>query len=287
MHAEKTGPAEDTIYVPVDKDDPSKVLKVGSQLSYETRERLTHFLIKNLDVFAWSHSDVVEIDPGVMCHRLNIFPNCTGIRQKRRPVSGEMAITLKEEVDILSEVGLIKDSFYHKWLANPVLVKKPNGKWMTDAIWIDQRWRDLPPVGEHDVQESFGEPWRYHIKLNPQKCVFGVESCKFLGFIVNDGRIEANPAKIKALLDMKSPTTAIKVAGKDFVWTPECEEVFRRIKEQLGNPPMLSKLLDGESLILYLAVSEYSISAMLVKEEDAQQLLVNYVRKRLHDAETR
>ncbi|XP_074323190.1 uncharacterized protein LOC141660126 [Apium graveolens] len=50
---------------------------------------------------------------------------------------------------------------------------------------------------------------------------------------------------------------------------------------------MLSKPLDGESLILYLAVSEYSISAVLVREEDGQQSPVYYVSKRLHDAETR
>ncbi|XP_074352324.1 uncharacterized protein LOC141691485 [Apium graveolens] len=50
---------------------------------------------------------------------------------------------------------------------------------------------------------------------------------------------------------------------------------------------MLSKPLDGENLILYLAVSEYSISAVLVREEDGQQSPVYYVSKRLHDAETR
>ncbi|XP_074342037.1 uncharacterized protein LOC141679433 [Apium graveolens] len=135
--AEKTGPAEDTISIPVDKDDPNKVLKVGSQLSDEMRESLTCFLITNLDVFAWSHSEMEEIDPGVMCHRLNIFPNCTGIRQKCRPVGGERAIALKEEVDWLLEVGLIEESFYPEWLANPVLVKKPNGKWRTCVDFTD------------------------------------------------------------------------------------------------------------------------------------------------------
>ena len=43
------------------------------------------------------------------------------------------------------------------------------------------------------------------MKLNPLKCSFGVGSGKFLGFIVNSRGIEANPDKIKALIDMKSP----------------------------------------------------------------------------------
>ncbi|XP_074323844.1 uncharacterized protein LOC141660756 [Apium graveolens] len=80
MTTEKTGPAEDTISIPVDKDDPSKVLKVGSQLADEMRRSLARFLIANLDVFAWSYSDMIGIDPEVMCHRLNILPNCKGMR---------------------------------------------------------------------------------------------------------------------------------------------------------------------------------------------------------------
>ncbi|XP_074374196.1 uncharacterized protein LOC141714581 [Apium graveolens] len=74
--------------------------------------------------------------------------------------------------------------------------------------------------------------------------------------------------------------------GKDFLWTSECEEAFLKIKEQLGNPPMLAKPEDRETLILYLAVSEYSVSAVLVNEEE-HQWPIYYVSKRLLDTETR
>ena len=45
----------------------------------------------------------------------------------------------------------------------------------------------------------------YKMKLNLTKCAFGVSVGKFLGFIVNNRRIEANPDKIKVVLDMQSP----------------------------------------------------------------------------------
>ena len=54
------------------------------------------------------------------------------------------------------------------------------------------------------------------MKLNPQKCVFGVESGKFIGFMVNHRGIEANPAKIQALLDMKSPPNSKR--GSESNW---------------------------------------------------------------------
>ena len=46
---------------------------------------------------------------------------------------------------------------------------------------------------------------KYNMKLNLAKCAFGVSAGKFLGFIVNNRGIEANPDKIKAVLDMPPP----------------------------------------------------------------------------------
>ena len=43
------------------------------------------------------------------------------------------------------------------------------------------------------------------MKLNPSKCAFGVASGKFLGFMVSQRGIEANPKKVKAILNMTSP----------------------------------------------------------------------------------
>ena len=42
---------------------------------------------------------------------------------------------------------------------------------------------------------------RYGMKLNPLKCVFGVSSDKFLGFMVTYRGIEANLIQLKAIKD--------------------------------------------------------------------------------------
>ena len=49
------------------------------------------------------------------------------------------------------------------------------------------------------------------MKLNPAKCAFGVSAEKFLGFIVNNRGIEANPDKIKAVLDILPPSSIKEV----------------------------------------------------------------------------
>ena len=45
------------------------------------------------------------------------------------------------------------------------------------------------------------------LRLNPEKCVFGVPSGKLLGFLVSHRGIEANLEKVKAIEDMNPPQT--------------------------------------------------------------------------------
>ena len=49
------------------------------------------------------------------------------------------------------------------------------------------------------------------MKLNPNKCAFGVLSRKFLGFMVSHRGIKANPDKTQAILDMKPPRSIKEV----------------------------------------------------------------------------
>ena len=107
------------------------------------------------------------------------------------------------------------------------------------------------------------------MKLNPNKCVFGVTSGKFLGYIVNQRGIEANPDKIKAILDMRPPRKLKEVQrlngrifalsrfisksvdrcmpffkaikkSKDFEWTTECLLAFDGLKKYLASIPVLT-----------------------------------------------
>ena len=47
-----------------------------------------------------------------------------------------------------------------------------------------------------DLRETFDCLRSYNMKLNPGKCAFGVTTGKFLGFMVSQRGIEANPDKI-------------------------------------------------------------------------------------------
>jgi len=118
-------------HITVDVHDPDRVLKIGSQLELELKTQLIDFLCGNLDVFAWTHADMIGIPPEIACHTLNISPSKVPVKQKKRSMGPKRSAALDEEVKNLLANDFIRESIYPDWVANPVLVKKLNGKWRT------------------------------------------------------------------------------------------------------------------------------------------------------------
>ena len=62
-----------------------------------------------------------------------------------------------------------------------------------------------------DLKETFDTLRSYNMKLNPGKCAFGVTAEKFLGLMVSQRGIEANPNKIRAIVEMAPPKNVKEV----------------------------------------------------------------------------
>ncbi|KAL0404162.1 UNVERIFIED_CONTAM: hypothetical protein Sradi_2057000 [Sesamum radiatum] len=75
-------------------------------------------------------------------------------------------------------------------------------------VYVDDMLVKSKKADKHvkDLEETFSVLRKYKLKLNPAKCAFGVQGGRFLGFMVTQRGIEANPLKIKAIIDMKAPT---------------------------------------------------------------------------------
>uniref|UniRef100_A0A2N9I4E8 RNA-directed DNA polymerase n=1 Tax=Fagus sylvatica TaxID=28930 RepID=A0A2N9I4E8_FAGSY len=129
-----------------------------------------------------------------------------------------------------------------------------------------------------DLRETFQTLRKYQMKLNPSKCAFGVYSGKFLGFMVSQRGIEANPDKIKAILEMQPPKNTKEVQRL----TGRIAALNRFMSRSTDNP---SK--QGEELYLYLAVSPTAVSSALIREEARRQLPVYYTSRALRGAEER
>ena len=62
-----------------------------------------------------------------------------------------------------------------------------------------------------DLRETFDTLHSYNMKLNPEKCAFGVTVGKFLGFMVSQRGIEANLDKVQAVMEMAPPRNVKEV----------------------------------------------------------------------------
>jgi len=159
-----------------------------------------------------------------------------------------------------------------------------------------------------DLKETFNTLYSYNLKLNPGKCTFEMTAGKFLGFMVSQRGIEANPDKIWAIIEMAPPRNVKEVQSlngkiavlnkfmsrmtdkclpffrmlkKSFQWTIECQQTFKDLKTYLLSPPLLSPSQLEEELFLYLAVSLVAVSATLIREEDRVHKPMYYMSRAL------
>ncbi|XP_020205839.1 uncharacterized protein LOC109791001 [Cajanus cajan] len=166
-----------------------------------------------------------------------------------------------------------------------------------------------------DLLEVFHQLRKCDMRLNPEKCVFGVSGGKFLDFMLSARGIEANPEKCQAVISMRSPQNlkeVQKLAGrlialsrflpclaeiakpivgllkkvKKFEWSVGCEEAFQALKQRLGSPPILSKPEPQADMVVYLCVSNEAINAVLVQEKEVQRPMY-FISRMLQEAETR
>ena len=160
-----------------------------------------------------------------------------------------------------------------------------------------------------DLKETFNALRSYNMKLNLGKCAFEVTARKFLGFMVSQRCIEANPDKIRAIMEM-APLRNVKevqnlngeivalnrfvsratdkclpffrTLKKSFEWTIECQRAFEELKAYLSSLPLLSPLQPGEEFFLYLTVSPTVVSIALIREEERVQKPEYYASRAPH-----
>ena len=240
------------------------------------------------------------IPRGVAEHSLNIKPGSRPIKQRLHRFDDSKRQAISEEINKLLSAGFIREVYHPEWLANPVLVKKKNGKgrmcidytglnkacpkdpfplpridqivdstsgcetlcfldaysgyhqiamneldqlatsfitpfgafcyvtmpfglkkagatfqrcmqkvfrellgkhveaYVHDIVVKTKQSGDLVP----DLEQVFAKLREFGVKINPEKCIFGVPRGNLLGFVVSERGIEANPEKISAIASM-------------------------------------------------------------------------------------
>jgi hypothetical protein len=105
-----------------------------------------------------------------------------------------------------------------------------------------------------DLAETFANLRAANLRLNPEKCFFGIHKGKVLGCLVSTKGIEVNPDKIKALIEMQYPVSVKdvqkltgRVAALNRSFPGPQKEVcisfkFTEVRRTFNGPKLRSKL---------------------------------------------
>jgi len=161
-------------------------------------------------------------------------------------------------------------------------------------VYIDDMVVKSPSHQQHaqDLSTIFSALRQYNLRLNLEKCVFGIDRGKLLGIMLQHD-IEANPEKCTTIIEMRSPNNikeVLRLIGRltaisrflpkqaeqtqpiiqlvkksaKFSWNDECEQVFQNLKITLTSPPILHKPNIHQPLLVYITTIDHTISAALV-----------------------
>ena len=152
--------------------------------------------------------------------------------------------------------------------------------------------------------------------MNPLKCVFGVSSRKFLGFLVHSRGINVDLAKAMAIATMRTLITVKELKSflgkvsyiqrfipglasitstftkllrkwQSFEWGETQQTAFKRLQQIMMNLPTIQSPVHRKPLLLYLAANSYAIGTLIAQEDGCGiKQPVYYISHALKDAET-
>ena len=143
-----------------------------------------------------------------------------------------------------------------------------------------------------DIRKTLECTRKHGLKMNPNKCAFGVSAGEFLGFLIHEGGIGVGKKSMKAIDEIVPPTNLKELQSllgkinfvrrfisnlsqkvlpfssllkikKDqkFVWGDEQQKAFDEIKEYMKKPPVLVPPQLNKPFKLYVAANAQTIGS--------------------------
>ena len=137
--------------VDIGKDGQQRPVLIVKNLPETFKTELTQTLREYRDVFTWSYEDMKGLDPQFYQHKINLSPHIIPVKLRRYRLNSNYAAKVKEEIDKLLRVGLIRPVKRSTWLSPIVVVPKKNGKL---RVCVDYR-----KFNEATINDTFPLPF--------------------------------------------------------------------------------------------------------------------------------
>lgn len=153
-----------------------------------------------------------------------------------------------------------------------------------------------------DLRQVLERARKHGLKMNPNKCAFGVTAGQFLGFMIHERGIEFGGKSKHGIKTMQPPTNKkelqsligkfnyirrfipdllgrieafmplVKTQKKEeFVWGLVQQKAFNILKEYLTTPQVLVPPQTDRPFIVYLSVDVISIGSVVIQEYEGAE----------------
>ncbi|GJW47367.1 hypothetical protein Tco_0079013 [Tanacetum coccineum] len=170
---------------------PEQKITIGRHLPTRIKIRLRDLLKRYIDVFAWTSAHIMGVPRVLMIggetfnieHRINVFNHAKLVKQKKRSLAPERNEAIHNQVEELTEAGILREVKYQTWVSNPMVVKKDNGKWKlrVDFTNINKACIREPHPLSTAEQKAEGLP---------------IEEGIYSGYLIMKQGIRADPSKV-------------------------------------------------------------------------------------------
>nr|AAT77397.1 putative polyprotein [Oryza sativa Japonica Group] len=129
---------EQTPSPPATTEPPKKVTKTNKTPKPDGAIKIVPLSSANPDkTVKIGPSDMPGVPREVIEHKLMVRPDAKPVKQRLRRFAPDRKQAKREELDKLLKAGFIREVFHPEWLANPVMVRKSNGKWRMCVDFTD------------------------------------------------------------------------------------------------------------------------------------------------------
>ena len=154
------------------------------------------------------------------------------------------------------------------------------------------------------------------VTLNPEKCEFAKSEVKFLGHVIDEEGIRADPDKRSAIINLSAPTNVTELrrflgmvnqlgkfsphiseisqplrellsTKKCWAWGPSQEQAFSRIKDELTRPTILALYNPLSPTKVSADASSYGLGAVLLQQERGTWKPIAYASRSMSETERR
>ena len=189
-------------------------------------------------------------------------------------------------------------------------------KWTCLLVYIDDIIIFSPTFEDHlrDLREVLTRLRNSNLSLNPEKCAVCKEKLNYLGHVVSAEGIEADPVKIKAILELRIPQSAEEVRtllggcgyyrkfiprfaelcsplykltqlGVKFHWTDRESAVVEKLKTLLISTPVLRHPNFSYPFQVHTDASKEGLGATLNQCIEGEERVILYISRTLQPAE--